>query len=106
MKDSFRVIGLHFLLETPHLGFHVMDLFERRKCRRMNSLRFAEINMLVKKPELQPVHLDDLALICALLTNDQSEDRSLAGAVSPDEAYFFIRIDLERDALEDLGPAI
>ena len=100
------MVRLHLLFETAHLGFDIVDLFERRKRRGVDGFVRGEIDVLIEQAELEAVHLDHVARIGAFLAGDEAKNRRLAGTVTSDEADLFDRIHLKRNALEYLVAAV
>jgi hypothetical protein len=60
------------------------------------------VDVLVQQSQLHAARTDHLASISRFFTSDESEDRSLAGAVSPDEPHMFAGIDLQRGTAQDV----
>src|SRR5688500_18402500 len=100
------MVGFHRLLESPHGGFNVVDLFEGCKGCRVHRLLGTKINVLIEQAEVQAICLEDVAGIWRLLTRNQSEHSCLPGSVTADEPDLFSRIDLERYAAKDLCSSV
>ncbi len=102
IENFRRMVRLHCFFETAHLRLHVVDLFKGRQSCRMDGFILGKIDMLIKQTELEAVYFENTAGIGTFLAGYKAKNGRLAGTVPPDQPDFFVRIDLERNALQDL----
>lgn len=65
-----------------------------------------EVNVLVQQAQLYAAGAHDVAAIRGFVVSDETEDRALAGAVSPDQSNVLSGIDLQRRASQHVLSAV
>jgi hypothetical protein len=94
------------MLELVHLVFDLLQTAERCERRFVDRRTGFEVNVLVQQAELDAPRTHDIAAIRRLVTSDETEDRTLAGAVSTYKSDVLSRIDLQRRASQHVLSAV
>jgi hypothetical protein len=82
------------MLELVHLVFDLLETAKRSERRLVDRRTGLEVHVLVQQAQTHTTRAHDVATICRLIVSDETEDRTLAGAVSTYKSDVFPGIDL------------